>query len=68
MPRPIPVMPDTVTADNLKNEYNNRYLIPVGIDNSSLVTAFADMTDNYCMLITGTIGSGKSKMLSAIAK
>ena len=68
LPRPIPVMPDTVTADNLKNEYNNRYLIPVGIDNSSLVTAFADMTDNYCMLITGTIGSGKSKMLSAIAK
>ena len=29
LPRPIPVMPDTVTADNLKNEYNQGYIANV---------------------------------------
>lgn len=68
LPKPIPVMPERVTVGMLKSDYNNRYRIPVGIDNTSLTTAFADMTDNYCMLVTGSIGTGKSNMLSVITR
>ena len=62
-PQPIPVMPETVSADRLTSDYTSRTNIPVGIDCEDIRTSYIDLSDNYSFLISGSIHSGKSKML-----
>ncbi len=67
-PRPIPVMPETVTYDSVAAEYTKRTVLPVGIGCEDIRTATFDLTDNYAMLITGSMRSGKSAMLARLAQ
>ncbi len=62
-PKPIPVMPETITLDRMKAEYKCRTLLPVGINHENIETAFVDLTDNYSLLVSGSMHSGKSAML-----
>lgn len=62
-PKPIPVMPDEVTMENMTSEYSVRTIIPVGICYENIGTSYVDLTDNYSMLISGSIQSGKSAVL-----
>lgn len=65
-PCPIPVMPERISADDMLTVYNDRTLIPVGYDYEDVSPAYIDLTDNYSMLIGGTLRCGKSGMLSDI--
>ncbi len=62
-PKVIPVMPEKVTLDKMISEYKKRTLIPVGINHEDIQTAYVDLTDNYSMLVTGSMNSGKSETL-----
>lgn len=66
-PNPIPVMPDKVTIDTMKSEYNIRTHIPVGVKCEDVRTAYLDLSDNYSLLISGSMHSGKSALLSQLA-
>lgn len=66
LPKRIPVMPKSVNITELKNAYHKRNLVPVGIDFENISTAFVNMESSYCFLISGSIGAGKSRMLSNI--
>lgn len=62
-PKPIPVMPDVVTLDRMTSEFATRTMIPVGIDCENIRTAYVDLSNNYSMVISGSIHSGKSNVL-----
>ena len=62
-PKPIPVMPETVSYDDMLAEYSVRTLIPVGINCEDIRTAYVDLSTNYSLLITGSIHSGKTAKL-----
>lgn len=63
-PQPIPVMPETISAQTLEAEYNSKYVIPFGVRYSDIKTASIDLSDNYSMLVAGSISSGKSALLA----
>lgn len=65
--KPIPVMPETVTVGNMLTEYTCRTSIPVGVDRENIRTAYINLSDNYSMLISGPIRSGKSQLLLQIS-
>ena len=65
--KPIPVMPEAVTVGNMLTEYTCRTSIPVGIDRENIRTAYINLSDNYSMLISGPIRSGKSPLLLQIS-
>lgn len=67
-PRPIPVMPETISFEQMVSEYSVRTSIPVGISNASIQTAFINLADNYSMLISGPMHSGKSRLLANLTK
>ncbi len=62
-PKPIPVMPDKVTVKMLSEQYFDRTILPVGIDYGNINTAYFDLSQNYSLLISGSIQSGKSEIL-----
>lgn len=62
-PKPIPVMPEHVTTGEMIQAYTSRSVLPVGIDRENIQTAFVDLSDQYCMMISGSMRSGKSAML-----
>ncbi len=64
LPKPIPVMPENIEIDSMIRDYRVRTILPIGIDREEIQTAYVDLTDNYSMMISGSIHSGKSKMLS----
>ena len=66
-PAPIPVMPDTVSVDNMRGAYSIRTCIPMGMGCEDIRPAYVDLADNYSMLISGSMRSGKSAMLARIA-
>ena len=66
-PAPIPVMPDTVSVDNMRGAYSIRTCIPMGMSCEDIRPAYVDLADNYSMLISGSMRSGKSAMLARIA-
>ena len=66
-PLPIPVMPESVSIENMASEYSSRTLIPVGVNCEDIRTACVDLTDNYSLVISGSVHSGKSKLLNQIA-
>lgn len=63
----VPTMPDKVTVNLMIDNYANPFVIPFGIDNALLNVATVDMHENYCMLVSGHSGTGKSQMLVNIA-
>ena len=65
-PAPIPVMPETVTFDNMLAEYSVRTVLPVGISCADIRTASLDLTDNYSLLISGSVHSGKTQKLGQL--
>lgn len=67
-PKPIPIMPETVTAEYIRSEYNSRLLIPVGIDCENIRTAYVDLSSNYSLMVTGAIQSGKSRYLCSLGE
>lgn len=62
-PKPIPVMPESVSVEMIESEYCNKYVIPFGINYSDIRTASVDLSDNYSMVVAGSIGAGKSALL-----
>ncbi len=68
LPRVIPVMPEKVEFGAIAREYKKRHTIPLGISFDAIDTAFAKMQKQYCFMVTGSIGSGKSALLKNIAK
>ena len=65
-PRPIPVMPETVSYEDMAADYTVRTLIPVGISCEDIRTSFVDLTTNYSLLISGSIHSGKTRKLAQL--
>lgn len=67
-PKQIPVMPDYITEEYLISNYKERTKLPVGINCEDVTTRYVDLTENYNFLITGTIQSGKSRMLKKMGE
>jgi len=65
-PKPIPVMPETVTYQDMASEYTVRTLIPVGINCEDIRTSFVDLSTNYSLLISGSVHSGKTRKLAQL--
>ena len=66
LPKRVPVMPDVINILEMKSAYHKRNRIPIGINCNSIATDFVDLEQNYCCLISGSIGSGKSNFLCKI--
>lgn len=64
--KPIPVMPESVTVDSMLAEYATRTILPIGIHREDIRTAYINLTDNYSMLVSGPIRSGKSRLLAQL--
>lgn len=65
-PKPIPVMPETVTYEDMVSNYSVRTLIPVGINCEDIRTSFVDLSTNYSLLISGSVRSGKTRKLAQL--
>ncbi len=65
-PKPIPVMPENVTSEEMISEYSVRTLIPVGISCDDIRPSYIDLSTNYSLLISGSVHSGKTRKLSQI--
>lgn len=66
LPKRIPMMPEHVNKTDLISAYKERSTVPVGISYNTMEISEIPMKTQYCTMVTGTIGSGKSKMLSNI--
>ncbi len=62
-PRPIPVMPETVSREMMLSEYTARAILPLGVRCDEIRTAYMNLEDSYSMLVSGSVRSGKSKVL-----
>lgn len=65
-PKPIPVMPETVTYADMASEYSVRTMLPVGINCEDIRTSFVDLSTNYSLLISGSVHSGKTRKLAQL--
>lgn len=65
-PKPIPVMPETVTYEDMVSNYSIRTLIPVGINCEDIRTSYVDLSTNYSLLISGSVRSGKTRKLAQV--
>lgn len=65
-PKPIPVMPEEVTFDEMLAEYSVRTLIPVGIGCEDIRPVYFDLSEKYSLLISGSIRSGKTRKLAQL--
>ena len=59
---------DTLSFKELFDTYTEQGLFPIGVSYADIQTVKADLREHYNLLITGTIKSGKSRMLSGIAE
>lgn len=66
-PARIPVMPDRVTLEEMEDWYTVRNIVPLGVGYEDLSPAYCDMSERYSLIVSGSIGSGKSSYLSEIA-
>ena len=65
-PKAIPVMPEILTSDMMLHAFNERWMIPVGMAYDTIETLAFDLSDRYSLLVTGSMHSGKSRMLKRI--
>ena len=63
LPESIPVMPETVSFDSIKNQYKDRTKLPIGISYNNISVKYLDLNKRYGMIVSGSIGSGKSGIL-----
>ena len=66
LPKRVPVMPDVVEISSMRNSYRKRNIVPIGINYDTIEPDYFDLSNNYCCVITGSIGSGKSNLLCKI--
>lgn len=67
-PDPIPVMPQTVSREELYALYTCRTMIPVGISYEDLRPCWADLGETYTLVVSGSVRSGKSEWMSRTAE
>ncbi len=68
LPKTIPIMPEEVTVNMMLQKYQIRTELPLGIDWETIDTVKLNLTEEYVMLVSGTMKSGKSELLKRIAK
>lgn len=66
LPKRVPVMPSTIDFSALKSAYRKRNMVPIGINYETIETDYIDLSENYCSMLVGSIGSGKSELLCRI--
>lgn len=66
-PARIPVMPETLSYDELYRRFDHPAQIPVGLAYDSIQPAVIDLSERYGMLISGTVGCGKSRLMEELA-
>ena len=66
-PEAVAVMPEYVLDTGLLPEYRDFYQIPVGVRYEDVGTEYADVSDQYTLLVTGPVSSGKSRLLSVLS-
>ncbi len=67
-PERIPVMPDRVTIDEMLIEYTEDRKLPLGYSVSEIKPIVWDLDKTGCGVVTGMMGTGKSALLTSIAK
>ncbi|MGN0165886.1 MAG: type VII secretion protein EssC [Lachnospiraceae bacterium] len=63
----IPVMPETVTVEMMEGAFTNRMKVPLGIETEHIAECIYDFRLRNTLLLTGSIGCGKSLRLAKIA-
>ena len=64
----IPVLPENITHELVKDTLNNLATIPIGVDKESLSIATMDFKNNYLSLITGNDVSNYQSFISNLIK
>ena len=59
-PRKISMMPDVVELRDMMDAFHSGQKIPLGISYEDTEICYADLTERYCFVISGMMGSGKS--------
>lgn len=63
LPVNVPIMPETVAAEHLVKGYTSRTSLIFGMDYNTVAPAVMDLSENYGVLVTGGVKSGKSRLL-----
>lgn len=63
LPKPIPVMGESVSVASMEKAYKRRNAVPLGSKFSDISPAYADLQKFYTYMITGGVGVGKSRLL-----
>ncbi len=66
--KPIPIMPNEISIEDLEQVYTERTMIPVGFSYETVSPYAIDLSDSYCLTVSGTLRSGKSTMLLQLAQ
>lgn len=67
MPKPIPVMPEVVSVDKMKDYLQPlRANIPLGLSFQDVTPVSVDLSEQNCMLVAGQMNAGKSNLLFKI--
>lgn len=67
-PAPIPAMPESVDAEETAALYTQRELLPIGHSSRSFAPVYLDLRASGTVLLTGSAGCGKSRMLQTMAQ
>lgn len=67
-PKAIPVMPETVGLETLKEVYRDISRMPVGISYETMREVCQNFAESHSLLVTGYKNSGKSRMLQILAR
>ena len=66
-PKSIPVMPEVLTEEELVRTGQERWMVNVGMTYDTIEPLAFDLSDRYSLLISGSMHSGKSRMLIRLA-
>ena len=64
----IPILPEVVTADEVRSAFGNLTTLPVGIEKESLEVATINIKDSYIYNVTGEDVTSLPKFIHGIAK
>ena len=63
LPERIPIMPDSVTFSEIRSQYTSASHPVFGLSYESIKPAGFDLSQKYCVLVSGSVGTGKSSFL-----